>query len=48
MDAGASWDYETFQPHVTISYTAEGQDLSGVEPFAGSIELGEQETKPLD
>lgn len=48
MDAGASWDYDSFQPHVTISYSAEGQDLSGVEPFSGSIELGEQETKPLD
>ena len=48
MDAGASWDYETFQPHVTISYTAEGQDLSGVEPFTGSITLADEEAEPLD
>jgi 8-oxo-dGTP pyrophosphatase MutT (NUDIX family) len=36
-DAGASWDWPSFHPHVTITYDAGGMDLSGVEPFEGEL-----------
>ena len=38
-EAGASWDHEEFQPHITISYGFRG-DLSKVEPYQGPIVLG--------
>lgn len=37
-DAGASWDYPDYQPH--ISLTGESVDLSNVEPYRGEIILG--------
>lgn len=39
-EAGASWDYEEYQPHVTITYAADDLDLSKVEPYRGKIEFG--------
>lgn len=39
-EAGASWDYEEYQPHVTITYAAGDLDLSKVEPYRGKIEFG--------
>lgn len=39
-EAGASWDYEEYQPHVTITYAAGDLDLSKVEPYRGEIEFG--------
>lgn len=39
-EAGASWDYEEYQPHVTITYAAGDMDLSKVEPYRGKIEFG--------
>jgi phage-related protein (TIGR01555 family) len=38
--SGASWDYESYQPHVTISYQAGEMDLTKVEPYRGAIILG--------
>jgi HK97 family phage prohead protease len=31
IDAGASWDYDSYQPHMTISYAGSEVDLSKVE-----------------
>jgi len=39
-NAGASWDYESYQPHVTITYNGEGIDLSTVEPYRGPLIFG--------
>ena len=39
-EAGASWDYEEYQPHVTLTYAAGDLDLSKVEPYRGKIEFG--------
>src|SRR5690606_19972287 len=40
-EAGASWDWPEYQPHVTITYAPpEGLDLEAVIPFPGAIELG--------
>ncbi|MEP0316768.1 MAG: phage portal protein [Hyphomonas sp.] len=39
--AGASWDWDDYQPHITITYQgAEDIDFSQVKPFTGKIELG--------
>ncbi|BEV00086.1 DUF1073 domain-containing protein [Novosphingobium olei] len=40
-EAGASFDFEQYQPHVTITYNApEGLDLASVEPYRGKLEFG--------
>lgn len=40
-DAGASFDFNEYQPHVTITYQAPaGMDLSAVEPYRGKLEFG--------
>jgi len=47
--AGASWDYDVYQPHVTLSYSADpATDYSGIEPFDGDIVLGPLVYRPLD
>ena len=43
IDAGASWKYEDYSPHITITY--EGADdlvLENVKPFDGPINLGKE------
>lgn len=37
---GASWDFDEYQPHITISYQPQEIDLAGVEPYRGPIRLG--------
>ena len=40
---GASWDWDDFQPHITITYEgAADVDFSKIAPFTGKIELGEE------
>jgi uncharacterized protein len=39
-DAGASWDWPDYKPHVTITYEPGDVDLSKVEPYTGPIEFG--------
>lgn len=39
---GASWDWDGYQPHVTISWQADGVDLSEVEPFKGDLVFGSE------
>ncbi|RIY00202.1 DUF1073 domain-containing protein [Aureimonas flava] len=46
--AGASWDHEEYQPHITISYGGAPADLSAVEPYQGEIVLGPEVFEPLD
>ncbi|MEY4838678.1 MAG: hypothetical protein RLZZ475_2537, partial [Pseudomonadota bacterium] len=39
--AGASFDFDAYQPHVTITYQAPaGLDLAKVEPFRGALVFG--------
>lgn len=38
--AGASWDHEEYQPHITISYDPRNPDIRNVEPYQGTIVLG--------
>lgn len=40
---GASWDFPTYQPHITLTYQPpEGLDLATVKPWTEEIELGEE------
>lgn len=39
-EAGASWDWPEYTPHVTITYAAGDLDLAKVEPYRGQIVLG--------
>lgn len=44
LDRGASWDYDAYHPHVTLTYEApDGLDLSTMEPYTGQIVLGPEE-----
>jgi hypothetical protein len=43
IDGGASWDWPSYQPHVTISFKAEGVDLAKVEPYEGTLVFGPEE-----
>jgi len=47
-NAGASWDYEGYQPHITITYDGQGVDLTKVEPYRGPINLGPEKQEPLN
>ena len=40
--AGASWDHESYHPHVTITYDGGDVDLSKVVPYDGPLEFGEE------
>jgi len=47
-DAGASWDFDGYQPHITVSYDKGSVDLAKVEPYRGPILLGPEVVEPLD
>lgn len=47
-DAGASWDYEGYQPHITITYNGAGLDLSKIKPYNGPIDLLGEERSPIE
>lgn len=40
IDAGASWDWGGYTPHISISWQAGGMDLAEVPPFPGQVLLG--------
>lgn len=40
LDAGASWDWPDYQPHITFTYQPGSVDLDQVQPYRGVIELG--------
>lgn len=39
-EAGCSWDWPSYKPHVTITYKGTGKDLDKVQPYMGPIVLG--------
>jgi hypothetical protein len=43
IDGGASWDWPSYQPHVTISFKADGVDLASIEPYDGTLVFGPEE-----
>lgn len=40
IDAGASWDFDKYRPHVSITYDGGNVDLASVEPFIGELKFG--------
>lgn len=40
VNAGASWDWPVYQPHVTITWDSGDLDLSKVEPYTGPLVFG--------
>lgn len=47
-NAGASWDWPEYQPHVTISYNAPEIDVDAIEPYRGVLRFGPEIFEPLD
>ena len=45
---GASWDYESYQPHVTITYQAGEMDLGAVLEYDGPLVFGPERLAELD
>lgn len=39
-DAGASWDFPEYQPHITLTYSVLEADVAGVVPYAGPLVFG--------
>lgn len=39
IEAGASWDWPEYQPHISVSYEFDG-DIKAIEPWRGEIRLG--------
>jgi hypothetical protein len=51
IEAGASWDFSDYVPHLSLTYDREanaGLDLNAVVPFAGAIQLGPEIFEPLN
>lgn len=46
-DGGCSWDYEGYQPHVTITYNGNGTDLDAIKPYTGNLEFGPEEFEEI-
>lgn len=47
-EAGASWDWEEYQPHITLTYDATGVDLDKVVAFQGEFVLGPELFAEID
>jgi hypothetical protein len=47
-DIGASWDFPSYQPHVSITYDGKDMDLSKIIPYDGEIVFGPEEFSELD
>ena len=47
-DAGATWDWPSYKPHVTITYDAGDIDLDKIEPYDGPLEFGPERFAEVD
>jgi DNA topoisomerase IB len=47
IDSGGSWDHAEYQPHVTISYSADDIDIDGIAPFDGDLRFGPEELEEI-
>jgi hypothetical protein len=46
-NAGASWDFPDYMPHVTLTYDAGDVDLSKVTPYRGELRFGPEIFEPI-
>jgi len=47
-NAGASWDYPGYKPHVTISYKGAPPALDSIEPYDGPLVFGAERFAEVD
>lgn len=47
-EADATWDFPSYQPHVTITYAGADIDLSKVEPYRGKLVFGPELFSEVD
>lgn len=47
-DAGASWDWPSFQPHVSITYDGDGLAIEDMVPYDGPLEFGAEQFAEVD
>jgi hypothetical protein len=47
-DAGASYDFASYRPHITITWEAAPREVSQIEPYQGDLVFGPQEFKPIN
>lgn len=47
-ECGASWDWPSYQPHITLTYEQLMLDLGDIEPYHGPIILGPEIFEELD
>lgn len=40
IEAGASWDWPEYRPHITLSWQAPGVDVATIKPYAGPLVFG--------
>lgn len=40
IEAGATWDWPEYRPHVTLTWHAEGVDVRTIEPYTGPLVFG--------
>jgi uncharacterized protein len=46
-DLGASWEYPTYKPHITLIYDSE-IDINDIEPYKGSLIFGPENIREID
>ena len=45
---GASWDFQEYTPHISITYQGRDLPLGNMQPFMGDIVLGPLRAKPMN
>lgn len=47
-DAGASWDFPEYQPHITLTYSVPEADVDALEAYQGPLIFGPEEFSELN
>ena len=45
---GATYDFPSYKPHITLSYNYTDNSVMGINPYEGMIQLGLEYTEDLD
>lgn len=48
INAGATWDYANYIPHITLTTDASGINYKKIKPYNGPIYLGDEISEPLN
>lgn len=48
LGLGCTYEYSTFQPHITITWEPGGIDLDDIKPWTGEIVLGPEQFEEID